>query len=198
MNGEPQDWSVGPFVGGGWNSGESLGLFHGRGFLRLDESFDLADRITVPVGDYDQLQTGIFFNTSRNRPLGLEANAFLQDAYGGRVDAFGGALIAAPGQHLTLRLSWQRNQADLPGGSFTGDVWGLRASWAFSTRLIASAFVQRNTLDDEWVSNLRLNLIHRPGSDIFLVVNEERQGGRVTNPGVGLKGPGLLRVWEGG
>jgi len=43
------DWYVGPFARVEWNSGESLSgyLQHGRSFV--DEAFDLADRLPVPV-----------------------------------------------------------------------------------------------------------------------------------------------------
>ncbi len=34
--------------------------------------------------------------------------------------------------------------------------------------------MQHNSLDDELIANLRLNFIHRPGSDLFVVINEER------------------------
>jgi hypothetical protein len=34
--------------------------------------------------------------------------------------------------------------------------------------------VQYNSLDEYFSSNLRINFIHRPGSDLFLVFTEER------------------------
>ena len=39
----------------------------------------------------------------------------------------------------------------------------------------ASGLVQRNSLDGKLVTNLRLDLIHHPGSDLFVVFNEERR-----------------------
>ncbi|HUF35109.1 MAG TPA: hypothetical protein VMN37_04115, partial [Gemmatimonadales bacterium] len=47
---------------------------------------------------------------------------------------------------------------------------------AASTRLFADALVQYNSLDNQLSANLRLNLIHRPGSDLFVVLNERRGG----------------------
>ncbi|MFB3110797.1 MAG: hypothetical protein ACE10G_02080 [Gemmatimonadales bacterium] len=34
--------------------------------------------------------------------------------------------------------------------------------------------MQYNAQDDELSANLRFNFIHRPGSDLFIVINEER------------------------
>jgi hypothetical protein len=40
--------------------------------------------------------------------------------------------------------------------------------------LFANALVQYNKLDDELSISVRINFIHRPGSDLFIVINEER------------------------
>jgi len=67
----------------------------------------------------------------------------------------------------------------------------LRAVCAFTTRLFASALVQHNSLDRKLVTNLRLGFIHRPGSDLFVVFNEDRGDGatlrRVANRGLAVK-----------
>jgi hypothetical protein len=69
--------------------------------------------------------------------------------------------------------------------------------WAFSTRLFARAYVQYNSLDDKWITNLRVNFIHRPGSDIFVVFNddqgEEDAPGRLVSRGFAVKGTWLIR-----
>jgi hypothetical protein len=66
---------------------------------------------------------------------------------------------------------------DLPGGRFDAEIGSLRVAYAFTTRLFASALVQHNSLDRALVANVRLDFIHRPGSDLFVVFDEERGGG---------------------
>ena len=173
-NGELQDWNLGPWLSLEWDSGERLSLFHSRTFTRIDEAFELADRVAVPTGDYAGTQRGFFGRTSAKRPLALSAESMFQRNYGGTLNSYGGGASLTPGSHLALSLRYNRNTVELPGGSFVGDLVSLRLSWAFSTRLNASAFVQYNGLDKKLVSNLRLNFIHRPGSDLFVVYNEER------------------------
>ncbi|MFN8090784.1 MAG: hypothetical protein U0599_00855 [Vicinamibacteria bacterium] len=84
-----------------------------------------------------------------------------------------------------------------PGGLFIAHVVGLRVGWAFSTRLVARAYVQYNSLDDKWITNLRVNFTHRPGSDIYVVVNddqgEEGAPGRLVSRGFAVKGTWLVR-----
>ena len=62
----------------------------------------------------------------------------------------------------------------IPTGEFTANLLSLRGTYSFSTRLSTNLLVQYNSLDDEFSSNLRVNFMHRPGSDLFLVFTEER------------------------
>ena len=75
--GERLDWAVGPFARAEWESGESvLGYVQwGRSFV--DEEFDLADRLPVPVGDYVANWKSIGFSTSPSRPLAASVSAVL-------------------------------------------------------------------------------------------------------------------------
>ena len=113
------------------------------------------------------------------------------DSFGGRLRTFGGTARLAPGSHLSLELGFSLHRVELPAGAFTADVSSLRAVYAFTTRLFASALVQHNRLDRRLVTNLRLNFIHRPGSDLFVVFNEDRGEGvslrRVGNRGLAVK-----------
>lgn len=169
-----QDWAVGPIISPEWGSGESLALFALRGFTRIDEAFDLHDDVEVPAGDYQAWAYGAFFNTSTSRRASLQVNAFLQETFGGRVDNVDTKLTLAPNANLNLTAGYSYNLADVPGGRFRADVLSLRLGVAFSTRLTANTLVQYNSLEDELSANLRINFIHAPGSDLFLVFNEKR------------------------
>jgi hypothetical protein len=175
--GEKQDVGAGPVMNLEWNSGDSIGAFYFQGSTRLDEPFDLDDRVTVPRGDYTVRHLSFSARSASRRPFVGTAEANVEDVYGGRIASLGGTLRAAPGSHLTLGLGFTRNRVDLPGGAFTADIGSVRATYAFSTRLFVSAFVQHNRLDRRLLANFRLDFIHRPGSDLFLVFNEERGDG---------------------
>jgi hypothetical protein len=103
----------------------------------------------------------------------------------------------AGGVHFSAGPSWTWSRAELPSGAFTAHVVGLRAGWAVSVRLNATAYLQYNSLDDKWITNLRLHFIHRPGSDLYLVFNddqgEEGAPGRLVSRGFAVKGTWLVR-----
>ena len=63
---------------------------------------------------------------------------------------------------------------DVPAGAFTADLARFQVGYSFSTRLVANALVQYNKRYDELSVSVRINFIHRPGSDLFIVFNEER------------------------
>ncbi len=53
----------------------------------------------------------------------------------------------------------------------------LRLHHAFSTRQFLDLLVQYNSQDDVFSYQGRYNLIHRPLSDLFVVLNEQREYG---------------------
>ncbi len=173
-DGELQDWAVGPAIAPEWNSGESLVLYYFRGFTRLDESFDIGDDVPVPVGDYDLWQFGWFANTSRNRPVVLNSVGMFQGIYDGNLATVDGTLDVAPNANLALSIGYTHNRVEVSTGEFSADIGRLRLSYAFSTRLIANALLQYNSHENELSANIRVNFIHTPGSDLFLVFNEKR------------------------
>ena len=169
-----QDWQVGPAVSHEWNSGESLTVFYQRGFTRLDEGFDIGDDVPVPPGDYDTDFYGWFASTSQNRPVVLNSTAFFQNIYDGRVTTISGDVRLNPTANLALTVGFTHNKVSVPAGELAADLARVRLGYAFSTKVTFNALVQYNDQDDELTANLRFNFIHRPGSDLFIVINEER------------------------
>ena len=170
---EKQDVGGGPTVNLELESGDSLNAYYFFGSTRLDQPFDLADRIRVPAGDYPVRAWSVSVSASTHRPVTLRAEAEWLDIYGGRLATFSGTSRLARGAHLSLHTGFSRHRIELPRGSFVANIGSLRAVYAFSSRLVATALLQRNSLDGTLVTNLRLNFIHRPGSDLFVVFNEE-------------------------
>jgi hypothetical protein len=64
------------------------------------------------------------------------------------------------------------NRARLAGGNFDTAILGLRLVYSFTPRLFIKPFIQWNSDTHEISSNLLINFIHRPGSDLFFVYNE--------------------------
>jgi hypothetical protein len=86
----------------------------------------------------------------------------------------------------------------LPNGTFVARVGSLRISYAFSTKVFLNGLFQYNSLDNRISANIRFNWIHRPGSDLYIVINEERGSDAgiwdLDNRGAVVKVTYLLRI----
>ena len=169
-----QDWLAGFLLSPEWESGESVRIFLNRAETVIDEEFELSDEVDIPVGTYRADNVGWFFGTSPSRMARAEANGTVSAFYGGTLVSLGGRITVNPSPKVSVAVGYARNNVDVPGGAFTADISSLRASYSFSTRLSTNLLIQYNSLDDEVSANLRLNLIHRPGSDLFIVFTEQR------------------------
>jgi len=170
-----QDWKVGFFTTPTWRSGDNLSVFANVAQTVVDEEFELSDDVDVPVGQYENSHIGWFGGTSRARLLSMQVNGMLSQFYGGSLASAGFTATAALSSRFQLEPGFTRNVVEVPDGDFTADISSLRASFSFSTRLFANALVQYNSLDGDVSTNVRVNFIHRPGSDLFIVFTENRR-----------------------
>jgi hypothetical protein len=95
--------------------------------------------------------------------------------YGGRRAALS---LSAGRLNPTLRLSieptYSLNRVMLPRGNFAATLTGSRVTYTLTPLMFASALVQYNSSTDLMSTNLRLRWEYRPGSELFVVYNDER------------------------
>jgi len=169
-----QDWAAGPLAIMEMESGGAVTLIAQLGENRPDEAFDLADTLQVEPGTYGAGNVMAILSTDPSRSVSFQGNALLSAFYGGTLRALGGTLDVAPSPRIALGLGMNRNRVRIPSGAFTADLLSLRMAYSFSTRLTTNLLIQYNSLDQAFSANFRFNFIHRPGSDLFLVLTEER------------------------
>ena len=80
----------------------------------------------------------------------------------------------------TASLGWTRQDIDLPGGSFVTDLIPIKASYSFTTLASLSALLQYNGQTAQFSSNIRLALLNRSGTGLFVVYNDRRDTTRYT------------------
>lgn len=163
-------------------------------FEAIDEAFLVAGEGQVPVGRYRFTEASMTYSASAARPLSGELQVAGGEFFNGNRTSLTVSGNWRPSRHIAVGLQAQRNDISLPGNRFSADVFGGRLDFAGSRRVFLNSFVQYNTASEEMVTNIRLNVIHAPLSDIFLVFSERRdvRGGRVLEREVTLKGTKLL------
>ena len=75
---------------------------------------------------------------------------------------------------LSVEPNVSVNWIDLPAGSFTTSWWARGSPTRLTPLLFASALVQYNSSTHTVSANARLRWEYRPGSELFVVYNEER------------------------
>ena len=78
----------------------------------------------------------------------------------------------------------QLTRVELPQGGFTTTLTRLRADYAFSPRMFASALVQYNSADNSFNTNVRYRWEYRLGSELFVVYTDERDTAYRGYPGL--------------
>jgi hypothetical protein len=163
-------------------------------FEAIEEPFLVAGQGVVAVGRYDFGDASLSYTSSAARPISGQ----IQYSGGGFYDGNRSSITVGgawrPSRHLAVDLKAQRNKISLPGNTFTADVFGARLDFAGSRFFFISTFLQYNSSSEETVANIRLNFIHSPLSDIFLVYSERRAGnaGIVLERGITLKATKLF------
>ena len=140
----------------------------------IDERFTINGRrgIYVEPGRYEFKEHFILANTNSAAPFAMNLRFGSGDFYDGyrRNYTIGGTFRM--NQHFNVSLSDQINDIELASGAFTTHLVTGRVNVYFTTKMFVNALVQYNTDTSQWSSNVRLDIIHRPLSDIYLVYNE--------------------------
>jgi hypothetical protein len=143
-------------------------------FERLDEPFPVRPESPIPIGDYRFGEASLRYSSSQGRRLSTELEVSGGGYFGGRRFTVSGSARWQPDYHVTLEAAATHNALTVQGRSFSADLYSARAKIAYSTSLYFGAFVQYNAEAEQLVTNVRVNFIHAPLSDFFLVLTERR------------------------
>jgi len=141
----------------------------------LDESFELRDEVEVPAGIYSFRSLLAEYQSNPSKPLSVQVDVNTGNFYSGELTVLGGGLILRPNANFSVEAQYFRNNLDLPipGGKYATNLAITRLVYSFTPRLFAKVFVQYKDDDDSFNTNFLLNWIHRPGSNFYLVYNDQ-------------------------
>ena len=152
-----------------------------RSYEFLDEPFRIAPDVTIPVGGYDFQDVQLSFALGRQRPLSGGVSVQHGSFFNGNKTTVdlglgggnqSGRLELAP--QLSVEPGVSLNWVDLPQGRFTTQLVTARMTYTATPLMFVSAFLQYNSSNSSLGANLRLRWEYRPGSELFVVYNEQR------------------------
>lgn len=173
------------------NTVSSFVIFHNGTFLDtsftndaegLDEAFDLGD-VTFAPGRYDFNQGSVQINTDPGRAVSGRGGVTAGGFYDGKLRSYQGTLRVRPTDRLTFEATYLRDHVDIEARQavFLANVFIGRASYAFSPRAFVRALIQTNDDEHEARANVLFRYTYRPGADLFVVYNENRDFGLEDN-----------------
>ncbi|RMH30615.1 MAG: hypothetical protein D6693_00090 [Planctomycetota bacterium] len=153
-------------------AGDRVGVFLSPQREKLERPFEISDGVVIPVDGYDYLRYGADFSTSSGRPISGRASVTLGDFFGGTRQDVTAGVDWRPSKHFFLGVELIQNDVNLPQGSFITRIGRVRLNINFTPDLSWSNFIQYDNVSDTAGLNSRLKWTIRPGSDLFIVLNQ--------------------------
>jgi hypothetical protein len=164
-------------------SGDATNVQATERFERLEEPAPINGR-PIPAGDYTFRDVSVSFTPNRARGLGLSFSASVGEFWSGTRTELGGGFVWIASKHLTVDsdVSWNDVSLPVPDGDFSTTLVSTRLEAALNRRLFAYALVQWDDVSNTLQSNIRVDWIHTPGSDLFVVLDTGYLTGALADP----------------
>ena len=161
---------------------DRFSAFYTSTYDLLQRPFRIASGVTIPVGGYTFSNTRLSYSFGPQRRLSGNLSAEHGSFYGGTKTTVGigggfgpfgsGRIELSP--RFSLEPGLSINRVELPEGRFTTQPITTRTTYTFSPTMFVSALVQYNSSNSALSSNIRLRWEYQPGSELFVVYNEQR------------------------
>jgi hypothetical protein len=141
----------------------------------LPRLFKISPDVTLPVGGYQFDNVHVQMNFGQHRTMNGNVAADRGTFYSGHKTAISlsrGRMNA--GSQLSVEPAYVFNWVDLAEGSFASQLIGSRVTYTMTPLMFTSALLQYNSSSHGVSANVRLRWEYRPGSELFVVYNEDR------------------------
>ena len=154
---------------------DAFNVTHTRSYELLKQPFRIAPGVTLPVGGYAFDDTQVSFTFGPQRLLAGGVSVQHGSFFSGDKTTVWfnrGRLELTP--QLSVEPGVSYNRVDLPEGRFTTNLVTTRTTYTVTPLMFVSALVQYNSSSHALSTNVRLRWEYQPGSELFVVYNEQR------------------------
>jgi Domain of unknown function (DUF5916) len=144
-------------------------------FEFLAEPFPIGGGVVLPIGSYqfDTLRVG--YSLSQQRLVSANLTAEFGTFYNGHKTTVSAARGRMPiTSQLSIEPTYSINYVSLVEGQFTAHLAGSRVTYSMTPLMFVSALIQFNSGIGAVSTNARFRWEYQPGSELFIVYNEER------------------------
>ena len=131
--------------------------------------------LVLPVGSYDFDTLRLNYNMGQQRAASANMSVDYGTFYDGHKTTVSVARGRVPVTHqLSFEPTYSYNWVRVSVGEFTAHLAGSRVTYTMTPLMFVSALLQYNSATDAVSTNARLRWEYQPGSELFVVYNEER------------------------
>jgi uncharacterized protein DUF5916/cellulose/xylan binding protein with CBM9 domain len=131
-------------------------------------------RVVIPAGEYAWTWGEFEGNTNQSAPVSASLVHKIGHYYNGDYHGWRLTLGLRSGARLLSEIRWTRDDVNLPVGRFTNDLVPMKISYAFTSLASLQGLIQYNKQASTISSNIRLALLNRSGTGLFVVYNDRR------------------------
>jgi hypothetical protein len=158
-----------------FQNSDSFTAQYERDYEFIPRRFAIASGITLPVAGYNLETARAGYTLGPQRTVSGTVLVEYGPFYGGRRAAISvSSTKVNPTPRLSIEPTYSLNRVSLPQGSFTANLAGARVTYTMTPLMFLSALIQYNSANHVVSSNIRLRWEYHPGSEIFVVYNEDR------------------------
>ena len=136
--------------------------------------FEIFPGVIVPSGTYDHAESQIVTFTNQSHWWSVRNILTVGGFFGGDRVAVSPSLTLRAAETFSTTVSWNRNDIDLPGGSFVTNLVRARVSYSFTPKMFVQSLLQYNDRADIWSLNVRFGWLQRANTGLFVVLNDTR------------------------
>ena len=158
-----------------FKNADRVGVLVTNEYEYLPVPFRIGGGLTLPVGGYEFNTARLNYNMGQQRAVSANLSVDYGTFYDGRKTTLSVARGRMPiTTQLSVEPTYSYNRVRLSVGDFTTHLAGSRVTFTMTPLMFVSALVQYNSGTDAVSTNARLRWEYRPGSELFVVYNEER------------------------
>ena len=158
-----------------FESSDRFEVTYTRNYEFLDRPFRVSRDVSIPVGGYNFDDFQVSMQLGPQQPLAGRIAVQHGGFFGGdrtSIDLQRGRLDLT--RQLSVEPGLSLNWIDLPEGRFTTELVTARTTFTVTPLMFVSALLQYNSALDSVAANVRLRWEYQPGSELFIVYNEQR------------------------
>lgn len=157
-----------------FHNSDLLSIRYDNSYEFIPVPFRIASDVTIPVRGYHFNNARISYGFGRQRMLsGTVASEYGTFYDGSKATLSISRSLVALTSQLSIIPTVSVNRVVLPAGAFTSHLVATRLTYTMTPMMFASTLVQYNSSVGNVSTNVRFRWEYHPGSELFVVYNEQ-------------------------